>query len=60
MYSDKLVFRQTFGESIRGCIERGCRVMLAGKFGEEKTTFCYRLWRVISLELNMLTLTMHD
>ena len=32
--------------------------MLAGKSGEEKTIWCYRLWRVILLELNMLTLTM--
>ena len=58
MYSDKLVFRQTFAGSIRP--DKGCRVMLAGKSGEEKTTLCYRLWRVISLELNMLTLTMRD
>ena len=34
--------------------------MLAGKSGEEKTIWCYRLWRVILLELNMLTLTMRD
>ena len=34
--------------------------MLAGKSGEEKTIWCYRLWRVILLGLNMLTLTMRD
>ena len=34
--------------------------MLAGKSGEEKTIWCFRLWRVILLELNMLTLTMRD
>ena len=40
--------------------DRGCGVILAGKSGEEKTIWCYRLWRVILLELNMLTLTMRD
>ena len=34
--------------------------MLAGKSGEEKTTWCYRLRRVILLELNMLILTTRD
>ena len=34
--------------------------MLAGISGEEKTTWCYRLRRVILLELNMLTSTMRD
>ena len=34
--------------------------MLTGNSGEEKTTWCYRLWRVILLELNMLTSTMRD
>ena len=58
MYSDKLVFRQTFTESITS--DRGCEVMLAGKSGEEKTTWCYTLWRVILLELNMLTLLIRD
>ena len=52
------MFIKTFAESIR--LNRGCRMMLAGKSGEEKTTWCYRLWRVILLELNMLTLTMRD
>ena len=41
-----------FAESIRP--DRGCRVMLAGKSGEEKTTWFDRLQRVLSLELNML------
>ena len=40
--------------------DRGCRVMLVGKSGEEKTKWCYRLLRVMILELNMLTLTMRD
>ena len=52
------MFRQTFAESITS--DRGCEVMLAGKSGEEKTTRCYTLWRVILLEINMLTLLMRD
>ena len=52
----KLVFKSTFVESIRP--GRGCRVISAGKSGEEKTTWCYRLWRVILLEPIMLKLTM--
>ena len=35
-------------------------MMLVGKSGEEKTIWCYRLCRVILLELNMLTLKMRD
>ena len=34
--------------------------MLAGMSGEEKTIWCCRLWRVILLELDMLTLTTRD
>ena len=34
--------------------------MFAGKSGEQKTTWCYRLWRVILLEPNMLKLTMRS
>ena len=34
--------------------------MLSGKSEEEKTTWCYRIWRVILLEPNMLKFTMRN
>ena len=44
-------FRQT---SIRGISSgMGCRVILAGESRTEKTTWWHRLWRTISLELNI-------
>ena len=49
---NKRGLRQTFVKSIKPGM--GCRVMVAGKSGEEKTTWWYRLWRVILLEPNIL------
>ena len=49
-------FRQTSVKSIRPGM--GCRVVLAGKSGKEKTTWWHRLWRTILLEPNIFLLTM--
>ena len=38
----------------------GRAAIMTGKSGKEKTTWWYRLYRVILLEPNILKLTMHN